>query len=79
MVPPMHAPIKKPRVNQSMQPIEPGVEQHERGADREHCPADAGQRPQSPAKSGIAPITGAEHHSDDRQRNEALPKVALDI
>ena len=79
MVPPMHAPIEKPRVNEAMQPIEPGVEQQQRGADREHRPADAGQRPQSPAKSGIAPITGAEHCSNDRQRNNALPEVALDM
>ena len=53
MVPPMHAPIKKPGVNQPVQPIEPGVEQHQRGNGREHCPADAGQRPQSPAESGV--------------------------
>jgi hypothetical protein len=41
--------------------------------------ADAGQRPQSPAKSVVASVTGAEHPSDDRQRNNALPKVALDL
>ena len=79
MVPPMHPPIKKPGVNQPVQPIEPGVEQYERGDGREHRPADAGQRPQSPAKSGVAPMTGAEHSSNDRQRNNALPKVALDM
>src|SRR5215469_10393576 len=79
MVPPMHAPIKKPSVNQPVQPIEPGVEQYERGDDREHCPADAGQWPQSPAKCAIAPVTGAEHYSDDRQRKNALPKVAPDM
>jgi len=79
MVPAMHAPIKKPGVNQSMQPIEPGVEQHERGDDRDHCPEDARQGPKSPAERRVAPMTAAEHYGDDRQRNKALPTVATDL
>ena len=43
MMPSMHAPIKKPGVNQSVKPIEPSVEQYERGNGREHRPADAVQ------------------------------------
>src|SRR5947209_15565817 len=56
MVPSMHPPIKESGVNQPVEPIEPGVEQYERGNDREHRPADAGQGPQSPAKRDVAPI-----------------------
>src|SRR5205823_887728 len=79
VVPPMYPPIKKPGMNQSVEPIEPGIEQYERRSGREHRPANAGQRPQSPAKSVVAPITGAEHRGDDRERNNALPEVPLDL
>jgi hypothetical protein len=37
MMPPMDTPIKQPGVDQSMEPTEPGIEQHERSDDQYRC------------------------------------------
>lgn len=79
MMPPMDTPIKQPGVDQSMEPIKPGVEQRQRGDDRYRCPADARQRPQPPAEFHVGPMTAAEHCGNDRERKCALPQVATDL